>query len=138
MVFCAKDLKECGDLADFREMNMELLATPNVKPHYITESACLQLTVLGDLKSTTVKVLHAEISSVIRHEYAFSLRVDVLELDISAAGIVDSLGLNLVLTLVKWATGNGAEIHIVVGARSVHDTLSAIGLERHAKFIYRD
>jgi hypothetical protein len=98
------------------------------------QTFCLQLRVLLDLKSTTVKLLHSEISTIIKHEYAFSLKIESFELDITEARIVDSLGINL----VKWATNNGAEVTLVVEARSVFETLSAIGIQRLAKLVIRE
>jgi hypothetical protein len=119
-------------------VNIELLGTPNVKPSYNMQTGCLQLRVLVDLKSTTVKLLQSEISAIIKHEYAFSLKIESVELDITEARIVDSLGINLVLVLVKWATNNGAEVTLVVEVRSVFETLSAIGIQRLAKLVIRD
>jgi anti-anti-sigma regulatory factor len=65
------------------------------------------------------------------------LKVATVELDISSATIVDSLGLNLVLSVLKWANSSNAEARIIVGMRSVYEMLLAIGLEKHAQLIYR-
>ena len=119
-------------------MKINTLGTASVTPLYDLPTACLKLIVQGDLKSTTIKALHAEITSIIKHEDAFSLEIDLVEFDISAANIVDSLGINLVLSMVKWATNNSAEMHVILGSRSVYDTLIAVGIERHAKLVYRD
>lgn len=118
-------------------MKINTLSTESVTPFYDLATACLKLTLRGDLKSTTIRALHTEISSIIKHEDSFSLKIDRVEIDISAAYIVDSLGINLVLSLVKWATNNSAEMHIFLGSKSVYDTLTAVGIDRHAKLIYR-
>lgn len=119
-------------------MNIDILGTASVKPIYNPQTSSLQLVLVGDLKSTTVAVLNRDVFTVLKHEYMVLLKVDIVELDISSAGIVDSLGMNLVLTVLNWANHNNAEASIIIGSRGVYDTMSAIGLDRHAKLVYRE
>ena len=119
-------------------MHLDLLKTATVKPSYTEETSCLHLTLEGDLKSTTIAEVRRDLATILKHEYVFLLKVALVELDISSAGIVDSLGLNLVLSVLKWAGNSNAEVRIIVGARSVYETLLAIGLDKHAQLIYRE
>jgi ABC-type transporter Mla MlaB component len=119
-------------------VHIDLLKTANVKPHYSEVTSCLQLIVDGDLKTTTVPALHRDISIILKSECLLVLKIATLELDITAASMVDSIGLNLVLTVLKWSTHSNADSRIIVGTRSVYETLMAIGIDRHAELVYRD
>ena len=118
-------------------MHLDLLKTSNVKPSFTEASACLHLVVEGDLKSTTIDAMRRDIGFILKHEYVSLLKIAVLELDISSAITVDSLGLNLVLSVLKWANNSGAEARVIVGMRSLYEMMVAIGLDKHAKLVYR-
>ena len=119
-------------------MHIDLLKTATVKPRYTEENTCLHLALEGDLKSTTIAEIRRDLGTILKHEYVFLLKINVVEVDISSAGIVDSLGLNLVLSVLKWAANSNAEARIIVGTRGVYETLLAIGLDKHAQLIYRE
>ena len=119
-------------------MHLDLLKTATVKPGYTEETTCLTLTLAGDIKSTTIAEMRRDLGTIIKHEYVFLLKIRLVELDISSAGMVDSLGLNLVLSVLKWAVTSNAEVRIIVGARGVYETLLAIGLDKHAELIFRE
>ena len=119
-------------------MNLAIPHTETVTPLYITQSACLQLLVAGDLKSTTAAALHRDVFAILAHDYARSLSIAVVELDISAATMVDSLGLNLVIAVLKWSKQREAAFRIIVGKRGVYSTMLAVGLDRQAELINTD
>jgi anti-anti-sigma regulatory factor len=127
-----------GKCADSRGVNIDIPHTETVTPLYITQSACLQLVVAGDLKSTTTAALHRDVFAILAHDYARSLSITVVELDISAATMVDSLGLNLVISVLKWSKQRGAAFRIIVGKRGVYSTMLAVGLDRQAELINTD
>jgi anti-anti-sigma regulatory factor len=104
-------------------------------PLYDTQSSCLRLSVAGDLKSTTTAALHRDVFAILAHDHTRSLSITVVELDISAASMVDSLGLNLVIAVLKWSKQRGAALRIIVGKRGVYSTMLAVGLERQAELI---
>jgi anti-anti-sigma regulatory factor len=116
-------------------VNIDIPPTETVTPLYDTQSTCLQLTVAGDLKSTTFEALHRDVFAILAHEYARSLSITVVELDIRAASLVDSLGLNLVIAVLKWGQHRGATLRILVGKRGVYSTMLAVGLDRQAELI---
>ena len=70
--------------------------------------------------------------------YARSLSITVVELDLSTATMVDSLGLNLVIAVLKWSKQRGAAFRIIVGKRGVYSTMLAVGLDRQAELINTD
>ncbi|MCS6243150.1 MAG: hypothetical protein H2172_04720 [Opitutus sp.] len=119
-------------------MHLDLLKTATVKPSYTEETTCLKLTLEGDLKTTTIAELRRDLATILKHEYVFLLKIALVEVDISSACIVDTVGLNLVLSVLKWAGTSNAEARIIVGARGVYETLLAIGLDKHAQVIYRE
>ncbi|MCS6243148.1 MAG: hypothetical protein H2172_04710 [Opitutus sp.] len=119
-------------------MNIDIPHTETVKPLYITQTSCLQLTVAGDLKSTTTAALHRDVFAILAHDYARSLSITVVELDISAATMVDSMGLNLVIAVLKWSKHREAILRILVGKRGVYSTMLAVGLDRQAELINTD
>ena len=104
----------------------------------VTQTSCLQLTVAGDLKSTTTAALHRDVFAILAHDYARSLSITVVELDISAATMVDSMGLNLVIAVLKWSKHREAILRILVGKRGVYSTMLAVGLDRQAELINTD
>jgi anti-anti-sigma regulatory factor len=116
-------------------VNIAIPHTETVTPLYITQSACLQLVVAGDLKSTTTAALHRDAFAILAHDYARSLSITVVELDISAATMVDSLGLNLVISVLKRSKQRGAASRLIVGKRGVYSTMLAVGLDRQAELI---
>ncbi len=52
--------------------------------------------------------------------------------------MVDSLGLNLVIAVLKWSKQRGATLRIIVGKRGVYSTMLAVGLERQAELIHTE
>ena len=119
-------------------VHLDLLKTATVKPCYTEETSCLQLILAGDLKSTTIAEFRRDLGTILQHEYVFLLKITLVEVDIRSACIVDSLGLNLVLSVLRWAGNSDAEARIIVGVRGVYETLLAIGLDKHAQLIFRE
>ncbi len=119
-------------------MNIDIPPSETVKSLYTTQTACLQLTLKGDLKSTTTAALHRDVFSVLAHESARTLQISVVELDILGASMVDSLGLNLIIAVLKWSQQRGAKMRILVGTRGVYSTMLAVGLERQAEVVTSD
>ncbi len=116
-------------------MNIPIPNTETATPFYNTQSSCLQLSVAGDLKSTTTAALHRDVFAILAHDHTRSLLIKVVELDISSATMVDSLGLNLVISVLKWSKQRAATLRIIVGKRGVYSTMLAVGLDRQAELI---
>lgn len=116
-------------------MNIGIPSSEAVKSLYCTQKSCLQLTLKGDLKSTTTAALHRDIFAVLDHESARTQYVSVVELDITGASMVDSLGLNLIIAVLKWSQQRGAKLRVLVGKRGVYSTMLAVGLERQSEVI---
>ena len=120
---------------DSSDVNIDIPRTETVTPHYDTQACCLQLTVPGDIKSTTTAALHRDVFAILAHDVTRSLSLKVIELDISAATMVDSLGLNLVISVLKWGKQRDAQLRIRIGKRGVYSTMLAVGLDRQAELI---
>ena len=136
--FFSAGIQNQGKRADTSVVHIDLLKTATVKPRYTEETACLHLALEGDLKSTTIAEIRRDLGTILKHEYVFLLKINVVEVDISSASIVDSLGINLVLSVLKWAANSNAEARIIVGTRGVYETLLAIGLDKHSQLIFRE
>ena len=52
--------------------------------------------------------------------------------------MVDSLGLNLIISVLKWGKQRDAQLRIKIGKRGVYSTLLAVGLDRQAELINID
>ena len=73
---------------------------------------CLTLTVPGDLISTTLEPLRGHIQDLSKGSPATAPAWTTLRLDLTGAAMVDSAGLNLVVTLLKQAQSRGARLQI--------------------------
>ncbi len=119
-------------------MNLELLRTETVTASYNRRSTCLHLIVLGDLKSTTTPAQHRDVFFILAHNQVVALDVHAVELDLRAATMIDSLGLNLVIAVLKWSRQRNAKLSILVEKRGVYATMLAVGLERQLDLVYRE
>ena len=119
-------------------MNTHSPVTGLVHSSYNPQTFCLQLTITGDLRSTTTPALHRDAFSILTQKYEIPPQISVVELDIKSATVVDSAGLNLVIAVVKWALQYNADARIIVGMRGVLAMMSAIGLDKHAQLIYHE
>lgn len=86
----------------------------------------------GDLTSTTAPAFRQIF------DQSLSARPsgwDILELDLSGAKLVDSVGLNLLVGAVKLAQGRGAKVRIVTAHPMVRRILTFTRLDRHAEIV---
>jgi ABC-type transporter Mla MlaB component len=118
-------------------VNIDIPSTATVKSVYTQQAACLQLTLDGDLKSTTTAALHRDVFAILAHDFARELKISWVELDLTSAAMVDSLGLNLVIAVLKWAKHRDAQLRIIVAKSGVYATMLAVGLDRQAELINR-
>ena len=116
-------------------MNIALPRTETVVSEFDKPSATLRLQVGGDVTSTTTGALHRDVQIILADEQTRALSIHRVELDLNAARMVDSLGLNLIITILKWAKNRDARLGIQVSKRGVYSTLLAVGLERQADLL---
>ncbi len=116
-------------------MNIALPSTESVAADFDKINAILRIRFGGDLTSTTIAALHRDVQIILGDEHTRAMSIKRVELDMNSAKMVDSLGLNLVITLLKWAKNRDACLGIQISKRGVYSTLLAVGLERQANLV---
>jgi anti-anti-sigma factor len=94
----------------------------------------LRCAALRDLTSTTAPAFRQILDQTLS---ARPTGWDILELDLSGAKLVDSVGLNLLVGAVKLAQGRGAKVRILTGHPMVLRILTFTRLDRHAEIVAR-
>lgn len=74
----------------------------------------LTVVVPGDLLSTTVDGIRQDFSAVLEEPAVKRVKVKLVEFDLSEAKMMDSAGLNLLVSFVKLGRGLGFTVRVVV------------------------
>jgi anti-anti-sigma factor len=90
----------------------------------------LQVTFPGDLLSTNVETLRAEIMKLLDSPPASSPSWDNLSLDLRAARMVDSMGLNLLVTIVKAVRRRGGKVSAKITSPNIQRTFLFTRLDK--------
>jgi anti-anti-sigma factor len=98
-----------------------------------TENGTLTMTISGDLTSTTAGPLRADLAKLFAEKSASPWRI--FRLDLSTAKMVDSVGLNFIVTILKAVQETKGKLEIVHGNPNVHRTLLFTRLDRHATLV---
>lgn len=83
----------------------------------------------GDLLSTTVDQFSAHVQAALAHAGDAHL----LELDLRAARMIDSVGLNLLVTLIKQAQARGGRVRLRIAHPNVRRILAFTRIDQHAE-----
>ncbi|MEM9399622.1 MAG: STAS domain-containing protein [Verrucomicrobiota bacterium] len=107
-----------------------------MKHQYDSENATLQLTAEGDVTSTNVDSMRYELEDIYEktstsHKKKWSLLI----LDLSKSQMVDSAGLNLIISIVKRNKASGAEIKIITSSPLVHRVLTFTRLSKEVNIV---
>lgn len=80
-----------------------------------SSSKTLFLTFPGDIVSTNATVLREAIFGILESELVAQSDWTTLDLDLRAANMVDSMGLNLLVSIIKFARNRGSKVvgHVV-------------------------
>lgn len=89
----------------------------------------------GDLISTQAPEVRAEIFQIFESEGREGLKWDTLRLDMAAATMLDSVGLNLLVTLLKRVQKRNARMQIVYSCPNVLRTIKFTRLDKHIEMI---
>jgi len=106
-----------------------------MKTNLDPQNKVLTLTAPGDLVSTTVNRQHPEINQLLDPPPGAATQWSLLRLDLSAAKMVDSVGLNFIVSILKGAQKQGAKMQILYSNPNVHRTFLFTRLDRHAELI---
>jgi len=100
-----------------------------------SEKDSLTLRVLGDLLSTNAEALQSEFARLLEGADVSSRKWGIFRLDLTGAKMVDSVGLNLVVTLLKRVQKRGARMQIAYSNANVLRTFSFTRLDRHVELV---
>lgn len=89
-----------------------------------------KLTIQRDLISTTVDDIHAQLLVILERYDVVQADWAVLNIDLTAAKMVDSLGLNLLLFLIKKAQLRTAKIQATISSQPVYRTFLATRMDK--------
>lgn len=89
------------------------------------------ITALGDVLSTTTESLRPSLDAALLNLTAGQ----VLELDLRAARMIDSVGLNLLVTVIKKTKAAGGTVRIRISQPGVQRILQFSRLHQHAEIV---
>lgn len=101
-----------------------------MKHHLDTASGTLTVSWPGDVLSSNVETLRKETQEILDSDLIRQGAWTVLKLDLSAAKMVDSAGLNLIVSLIKTTKARGSSVRAVVGSPNVYRTFIFTRLDK--------
>ncbi|HRE84138.1 MAG TPA: STAS domain-containing protein [Opitutaceae bacterium] len=104
-----------------------------MQPLYNPELKTLRVTIPGDVLSTNAETLRRDITAALNNSAPNTL--NVLELDLRAARMVDSAGLNLIVSLVRAASQRSCRIRALVENTNVQRTFLFTRLDRYLELV---
>jgi anti-anti-sigma factor len=90
----------------------------------------LSLALPGDVLSTNVEGLRQELSSILENPQVKTGDWNVLRLDLTAAKMVDSAGLNFIVSIIKMVKARGGTVRATVGNPNVYRTFIFTRLDK--------
>lgn len=95
----------------------------------------LTVRVPGDILSTNAEALRKELFALLDSPEGSAQKWNTLRLELLAAKMVDSVGLNLVVTLLKTVQKNHGKMQVVCASPNVHRTFVFTRLDQHIELI---
>jgi anti-anti-sigma factor len=103
-----------------------------MKTHLDPKTNVLTVTLSGDLTSTSAEQLRPPINTLLdQPKPAWSL----FRLELTGAKMVDSVGLNLIVSILKLVQQRGAKMQIVCANTNVHRTFLFTRLDKQIELI---
>ena len=103
------------------------------EPQASTFIASLQ----GNILSTNAQEVRAQLTAALNDPRSAAGALEVFELDVSRATMIDSVGLNLIVWLLKAVRERGARLRLIVSNVHVERTLQFTRLDQQAEVIRR-
>ena len=95
----------------------------------------LTVTIRGDLVSTTADLLRPEITRLLEAPPEASGDWRCFQLDLGGATMVDSVGLNFIITILKTVQKRGAKMQILYTNQNVHRIFLFTRMEKHVELV---
>lgn len=99
------------------------------------KNGVLTLELPGDLVSTTTEALREEIEPLLTGASTPEGEWRLLKLDLSRARMVDSVGLNLIVRILKAVQRQNATMQILCANAAVHRTLVFTRLDKYVELV---
>ena len=106
-----------------------------MKAHLDQQQGIFTITLNCDLTSTTAEQLRPELHAQLGTPTNPSAPWKLFRLDLAATKIVDSVGLNLIIGLLKAVQQRGAKMQILCANPNVHRTFLFTRLDQHVQLI---
>lgn len=106
-----------------------------MKTNLDQQNGILTITLAGDLTSTTAAELRTELGARLDTSSHSAPTWRTLRLELPAAKMVDSVGLNLIISLLKVVQQRGAKMQILCVSPNVHRTFLFTRLDKHVEII---
>jgi anti-anti-sigma factor len=104
---------------------------PKLDPENQSATFC----VAGDLLSTNAEALRSEIGGWLDNSHGEPQMWSTFVLDLTAAKMVDSVGLNLVVTVLKRVQKLGAKMQVAYSNQNVLRTFTFTRLDKHLELV---
>ena len=105
---------------------------------YADAGGVLKIIAAGDWKSTTLDAVQRDLFKVMASDGVKFAAIRLLELDLSAAAVVDSQGLNLLVTVLKQMKIRNVTMRTKVSRRAVYMTLLSVGMNRQMELAFEE
>ena len=104
-----------------------------MKNHYQNET--LHLVFDGDVLSTSADALREEFNAIFDASGARAAACRCIELDLTKAKMMDSAGLNFVMTILKQAKSRDARVVAKIASKTVHRIFLFTRLDKHLELV---
>jgi anti-anti-sigma factor len=101
----------------------------------IHSDTALALKVSGDLVSTNAEAFRTEVGGILASADSAGRKWVLFSLDLTAAKMVDSVGLNLVVALLKRVQERGAKLQVTYSNPNVLRTFVFTRLDKHVEML---
>jgi anti-sigma B factor antagonist len=89
----------------------------------------------GDLTSTTAPAFRAEIEHKLASSSKDPAHLGMMEIDLKAARMVDSVGLNLLVSIIKQVKDRGGSVRIRIAHPNIQRILTFTRIDKHAEVV---
>ncbi len=87
----------------------------------------------GDLTSTTAPAFRSEIDQKLAAAAKESPSLSLVEINLKNARMVDSVGLNLLVSIIKQVKDRGGSVKIVIAHPNIQRILTFTRIDKHAE-----
>ena len=91
----------------------------------------------GNILSTNVQEVRGQLTQALNDPRSAAGTLEVFELDLTRAQMIDSVGLNLIVWLLKAVRGRGTRLRLLIASVHVERTLQFTRLDQQAEVVRR-